>query len=86
MPKYTEEISRTFDEFLLLPGLTRKDCTPESVSLRTPLVKHARDEEPRLALNLPFTSAIMQAVSGTRTATALATEGGLSFIFGSQPI
>lgn len=86
MPQYIEGTSRTFDEFLLLPGLTRKDCTPETVSLRTPLVKHARGEEPKLSLNLSFTSAIMQAVTGPRTAITLATEGGLWFIYGSQSI
>lgn len=81
-----DEPSRTFAEYLLIPGLTTKRHTPDNVSLKTPLVKFHRGETPELSLNVPFTSAIMQAVSGDRLAIALARAGGVSFIFCSQPI
>ena len=81
-----QEPSRTFSEYLLLPGYTGPDCIPANVSLRTPLVKFRRGEEPALSMNIPMTSAIMQSVSGENMAIALAREGGISFIYGSQPI
>ncbi|MBQ0064747.1 MAG: IMP dehydrogenase [Firmicutes bacterium] len=86
MAKFFEEPSRTFSEYLLIPGYTGPDCTPDKVSLRTPLVKFKKGEEPALSLNIPMVSAVMQAVSGTEMACALAREGGVSFIFGSQSI
>lgn len=86
MAFYYNEPSRTFSEYLLLPHLTRKECVPDNVTLKTPLVKFKRGEEPALSLNLPFASAIMQAVSDENMAIALARSGGISFIFGSQPI
>ncbi|HEY8344710.1 MAG TPA: IMP dehydrogenase [Bacillota bacterium] len=86
MAYYYNEPSRTFSEYLLLPNLTRKDCIPENVSLKTPLVKFKKGEESSLKLNLPFASAIMQAVSDHKMAIALARCGGISFIYGSQPI
>ncbi|NLI91004.1 MAG: IMP dehydrogenase [Peptococcaceae bacterium] len=86
MAFYYNEPSRTFSEYLLLPNLTRKECVPNNVSLKTPLVKFNKGETPDLSLNLPFTSAIMQAVSDDNMAIALARCGGLSFIYGSQSI
>jgi IMP dehydrogenase len=87
MAKYCERPSHTFAEYLLIPGLTEKHHIPENVSLKTPLVKFRKGEEPpALQLNIPFTSAIMQAVSDHHMATALARCGGLSFIYVSQPI
>jgi IMP dehydrogenase len=80
------EPSRTFSEFLLMPGYTDENCRPENVSLKTPLTKFKRGEEPAITMNIPMTSAIMQAVSDDKMAIALAREGGISFIFGSQPI
>ena len=80
------QVSHTFGEYLLIPGLTEKRHAPENVSLRTPLVRHKLGEQPPLALNIPFTSAIMQAVSDHKLAIALARSGGLSFIYASQPI
>lgn len=80
------EVSRTFGEYLLIPGLTTRECTPQNVTLQTPLVRYARGEEPRIRLNIPFVSAIMQSVSNDTLAIELARNGGLSFIFGSQPI
>jgi len=86
MAVYLEDVSRTFGEYLLIPGLTTKLCTPVNVSLKTPLVKHPAGEKPLIELNIPFVSAIMQAVSGPELAIELARNGGLSFIFGSQPV
>lgn len=86
MAKYSQEPSRTFSEYLLIPGYTSEECIPANVSLRTPLVKYRKGEEPRISLNIPLVSAIMQSVSDDKMAVALAKEGGLSFIYGSQSI
>ncbi|MBQ4358236.1 MAG: IMP dehydrogenase [Paludibacteraceae bacterium] len=86
MAKFLNEVSRTFSEYLLIPGFTSKKCIPSSVDLKTPLVKFKRGEEPSLHLNIPFVSAIMQSVSDDGMAVALAKNGGMSFIFGSQSI
>ena len=80
------EPSHTFSEYLLVPGYSSAECTPANVSLRTPLVKFAKGEQPALSMNIPLTSAIMQAVSDDNMAVALAREGGVSFIYGSQSI
>ena len=81
-----DEPSHTFSEYLLIPGFTSKECTPANVSLKTPLVKFRKGEEPVISLNIPLVSAVMQAVSNDTLAIALAKEGGLSFIYGSQSI
>ena len=87
MAYYYPEPSHTFSEYLLIPGYTSEDCIPDKVSLRTPLTKYRKGvEEPAISLNIPLTSAIMQSVSNDSLAIALAKEGGLSFIFGSQSI
>ena len=86
MSKVLEDISRTFSEYLLLPNLTTEQCIPTNVSLKTPLTKYKKGEDAKYSLNVPFVSAIMQSVSGEKMAIALAREGGLSFIFGSQTI
>ena len=87
MATYFEEPSRTFNEYLLVPGFTSEETIPENVSLKTPLVKYRKgEEEPAISLNIPMVSAIMQAVSDDKMAIALATEGGMSFIYGSQSI
>lgn len=86
MAHITDDISRTFDEFLLLPGLTTKNHIPSNVSLRVPIQKFSRNTGPRACLNIPFTSASMQSVSGPELAIALARKGGASFIFCSQSI
>jgi IMP dehydrogenase len=80
------QASHTFSEYLLIPGLTEKRHSPENVHLKTPLTKFGKGEHPALELNIPFTSAIMQAVSDHNLAIALARCGGLSFIYVSQPI
>jgi IMP dehydrogenase len=81
-----EEPSHTFSEYLLVPGYSSSECTPANVSLCTPLVKFRKGETPAITMNIPMTSAIMQAVSDDTMAIALAKEGGVSFIFVSQPI
>ena len=87
MAHYMSEPSRTFSEYLLIPGYTSEDCIPANVSLRTPLTKFRKGvEEPAISLNIPLTSAIMQSVSNDTLAIALAKEGGISFIYGSQSI
>ena len=86
MAKILPDISRTFNEFLLLPNLTTEKCIPENVSLKTPLVKFKKREEPKYSANIPMVSAIMQSVSGEKMGVALAREGGLSFIYGAQSI
>ena len=81
------EPSHTFSEYLLIPGYTSEECIPDNVSLRTPLTKYRKgEEEPAISLNIPMVSAIMQSVSNDSLAIALAKEGGLSFIYGSQSI
>lgn len=81
------EPSRTFSEYLLIPGYSSKECKVENVSLKTPITKFRKGvEEPPLSMNIPLTSAVMQAVSGDKLAIALAKEGGISFIFVSQSI
>ena len=86
MAFYFDEPSRTFSEYLLVPGYSSAECIPANVSLRTPVVKFKKGEESPLYMNIPLTSAIMQSVSDDRMAVALAKEGGISFIFGSQSI
>ena len=87
MAKYYNEPSRTFSEYLLIPGYTSRECIPANVSLRTPLVKYRKgEEESPISLNIPLVSAIMQSVSNDTLAIALAKEGGMSFIYGSQSI
>ena len=83
---YTEP-SHTFSEYLLVPGYTSEEHIPTNVSLRTPLTRYRKGhEEPAISLNIPMTSAIMQSVSNDTLAIALAKEGGMSFIYGSQSI
>ena len=76
--------SHTFSEYLLVPGYSSSQCIPNNVSLKTPLTRFKRGEKPAITLNIPMVSAIMQSVSGVDMGVALATEGGLSFIYGSQ--
>ena len=86
MAYFFDTPSRTFSEYLLVPGYSDADCRPDKVNLKTPLVKHRKGEEPKLYINIPLTSAIMQAVSNEKMAVSLAREGGVSFIFCSQTI
>lgn len=86
MAKLMNEVSHTFNEYLLIPGHTTKKCIPDNVSLKTPLVRYRKGAKPSLTINIPMVSAIMQSVSGDRLAVALAAEGGVAFIYGAQPI
>ena len=87
MAYYYDEPSRTFGEYLLVPGYSSSECVPTSVSLKTPLVKYRKgEEECPFSLNIPMVSAIMQSVSGDKLAVALAKQGGISFVYGSQTI
>lgn len=86
MAFYYDEPSYTFSEFLLVPGYSSSECVPSNVSLKTPVVKFKKGEKPALSMNIPLVSAIMQAVSDDKMAIALAMEGGISFIFCSQPV
>ena len=87
MAYYYPEPSHTFSEYLLVPGYTSPECIPANVSLSTPLVKYRKgEEECPLRLSIPMVSAIMQSVSNDTLAVALAREGGLSFIYGSQSV
>ncbi|MBQ7669235.1 MAG: IMP dehydrogenase [Clostridia bacterium] len=86
MPFVYNEPSHTFSEYLLIPGYTSPECIPSKVSLKTPLVKFKKGETPDISLNIPLVSAIMQSVSNDTMAIALAKEGGMSFIYGSQSV
>lgn len=86
MAYFYNEPSRTFGEYLLVPGYSSAECIPSAVSLKTPLVKFKKGEQSDIVMNIPMVSAIMQSVSNDTMAIALAKEGGVSFIFGSQSI
>lgn len=86
MAVFFNEPSHTFNEYLLIPGYSSSECIPANVSLKTPLVKFKKGEESEINMNIPLVSAIMQSVSGDKLAIALAKEGGVSFIYGSQSI
>ena len=86
MAYFFSEPSHTFNEYLLVPGYSSSDCVPAAVSLETPLVRYRKGEKSPLSLKIPMISAIMQSVSGEKLAIALAREGGVSFIYGSQTV
>ncbi len=86
MAYYFDEPSRTFGEYLLIPGYSSTECIPEKVSLKTPVVKFKKGSKPALTMNIPLVSAIMQSVSDDNMAVALAKEVGISFIYCSQTI
>ena len=86
MAYFYSEPSHTFDEYLLVPGYSSAECIPANVSLKTPLTKFRKGEEPAISMNIPMVSAIMQSVSDDKMAVALAKEGGVSFIYGSQSV
>lgn len=86
MAFYYSEPSHTFSEYLLVPGYSSKECIPANASLKTPITKFKRGEQPAISMNIPLVSAVMQSVSDDKMAIALAKEGGISFIYGSQTI
>ena len=86
MAFFFDEPSHTFNEYLLVPGYSSAECVPTRVDLSTPITKFKKGEEPAIKMNIPMVSAVMQAVSDDKMAIALATEGGISFIYGSQSV
>ena len=86
MAYFFSEPSHTFSEYLLVPGYSSAECVPANVTLKTPVVKFKRGEECPLTMNVPMVSAVMQAVSGEQMGIGLAKEGGIAFIFVSQPV
>ena len=86
MAKFFNDTSHTFNEYLLVPGYSSKECVPTNVDLTTPLVRFKKGQKSDIELRIPLVSAIMQAVSDDRLAVALAKDGGISFIYGSQSI
>jgi len=96
MAEFINEISKTFDEFILLPNLTEEHHTVDRVSLVTPVAKYgsqlgfgsAHGNEWLIKegknLKIPLVTAAMQSVSGVETSVALAKEGGMAFIYCSQ--
>lgn len=86
MAFYYSEPSRTFSEYLLIPGYSSTDCTPDKVDLKTPIVKFKKGEQAAISMNIPMVSAVMQSVSDDKMAVALAKEGGISFIYASQSV
>ena len=85
MAYFYDEPSHTFNEYLLIPGYTSAECTPDKVSLKTPLVKFKKGEESAISINIPLVSAIMQSVSNDTMAIALAKEGGI-FLYLRLPV
>ncbi|MBR5287293.1 MAG: IMP dehydrogenase [Clostridia bacterium] len=87
MAYYYSEPSHTFSEYLLVPGYSSSQHIPTNVSLKTPVVRYKKgQEECPLTMNVPMVSAVMQAVSGEKMGIGLAREGGIAFIYVSQPI
>jgi IMP dehydrogenase len=86
MAFFYERGSRTFNEYLLVPGYSSAECVSANVNLTVPLVKYKRGEKSKLELKIPLVSAIMQSVSDDKMAIALAREGGISFIYVSQSV
>ncbi len=86
MAYFFTEPSRTFSEYLLVPGYSSAECVPANVSLKTPVVKYRKGEECPLTMNVPMVSAVMQAVSGEKRGVGPAREGGIAFIYVSQPV
>ena len=86
MAFYYKEPSHTFSEYLLVPGYSSAECIPANVSLKTPITRFKKGEKPAIEMNIPLVSAVMQSVSNDTMAIALAKEGGIAFIYGSQTI
>lgn len=81
-----DDISRTFQEYLLLPGLTKKENIPSNVNLKVPIQRLTKDRKQGLSANIPIVSAAMQAVTGSDLAVALARKGGIGFVYCSQSV
>ena len=46
MAYFYEGTSHTFSEYLLVPGYSSAECIPDNVSLKTPVTKFKKGEEP----------------------------------------
>ena len=86
MAKILDGVSRTFGEFLLIPRLTRKNQSSQSINLAASMAARERESATRFDLNIPIVSAAMQSVTDSNLAIALAREGGLGFIYCSQDV
>ena len=86
MAYFYEEPSHTFSEYLLIPGYSSAECIPANVTLKTPVARFKKGEKSAIEMNIPLVSAVMQSISDDKMAIALAREGGISFIYGSQTI
>jgi IMP dehydrogenase len=84
--RIVDGVSRSLNEYLLIPGLTAEDCTTGNVDLSTSLARHPPGGRGVLRIALPVVSAIMEAVSSPRLAIALAQAGGIGFIHQNQPV
>lgn len=71
MAYFFKEPSRTFSEYLLVPGYSSSECIPANVSLQTPVVRYRKGETCPLTMNVPMVSAVMQSVSGENMGIAL---------------
>ena len=63
MVKITPDIGRTFGEFSLMPGFTKKDCVLRNIDLSTDLMG--------LKLKIPLMSSAMTSVTEYELALAL---------------
>ncbi len=79
MARFTGEVSRSFSEFLIIPGRTTRASDIRSVSLRSRITND-------IEIPLPFLSAAMQSVTGHELAISLAQHGGLGVIPYSLPV
>ena len=87
MAFYYDSPSHTFSEYLLVPGYSSVDCIPDNVSLKTVVTRYRPGvEEPAITMNIPLVSAVMQSVSDDKMAVALAREGGVACLYGSQSV
>ena len=76
LPKVIRE-GLTFDDVLLVPR--RSEVLPKEVKLETYLTD-------KIKLNIPFLSAAMDTVTESKTAIAMAREGGLGIIHKNMSI
>ncbi|HSU72757.1 MAG TPA: IMP dehydrogenase [Candidatus Binatia bacterium] len=67
------EPGRTYQEFSLLTGLTKRDCSITTVGLETKL-------HDNLVLKIPLVGAAMMSVTGYEMALALGKEGGIGVL------
>ena len=61
MAECFNEPSRTFNEYLLVPGYSAKECTVDNVDLSTPVTKYQKGEEPAIKLKIPMLPGVLTA-------------------------